>query len=107
MSSGAWNVLALVLGGLGACVALVGTLMIANGYYPSTIRDFLLALPGLLWHAVSGQRTRFEIAQKLAHEDRALTLMGVLVMFIGFLFQIVAAICAFIGTIPETPVDHR
>jgi hypothetical protein len=105
MSSSAWNLLALILGGIGASVALVGTLMIANGYYPTTIGHFLLALPGLLWHAIRGQRTRFEIAQKFAQEDRAVTLMGVLVMFIGFLFQIVAAICAFIGTLPETPTS--
>ncbi len=104
MSSGTWNLVGLVLTGVGALVGLIGTLMIANGYYPGTIGSFLISLPGMLFDAILFRRKPFEIAQRFGREDRTLTLMGVLVIFVGFLLQLVGAICAFTGTLPDVPL---
>jgi len=102
-----WNLLSLVFAAAGAIIGVCGTLMIANAYYPNGVGSFLWSLAEFLGLAVTFQRRklyrRLEIAQKLANaEVRESTLMGVGLVFLGFCLQLVAAFCAFFGTLGDS-----
>jgi hypothetical protein len=98
------NLFILVLTVIAAFVGVAGTLMMANGYYPGGVLSFFASLPELLVGVFRRQHTkRLEIAQKLADkEDRTMTLMGLCLVFLGFLLQLIAATLAFLGTLTDT-----
>lgn len=109
LSATAWNTFSLIAAALGAVVGVLGTLMVANAYYPGGVWDFLRSLPSFLGLALTFRRKRMhrrlEIAQRFAgvnHEDRALSLMGICLVFLGFAIQLVGAVCAFLGTLGDS-----
>src|SRR5579872_1504457 len=101
-SSTIWNTLSLIAAALGAVVGVLGTLMVANAYYPGGVWDFLRSLPSFLFLAFTFQRNRvhrrLQIAQSFGsvnHADRALSFMGICLVFLGFLIQLLGAVSLF------------
>ena len=94
---------------LGVIVGVMGTLMICKPYHPFSYLAFVRHLLGVIWAFRRGaeEATRLiRIASQLGavnEEDRANSLMGVYVVFFGFVLQAIGAVLSGINAILANP----
>jgi hypothetical protein len=90
-----------------------GTLQISAPYHPFSVPGFVRHVLGVIWELCHGSRRamlRVKIASKLGavnEEDRAKSLVGVYLVFLGFVLQSIGAVLWSLDAILVTRLPSR
>jgi len=101
-----WNIAGSLLAGLGASLALFGSLTMAHTYLAMPLWEFILQAPRYILLALLRKRTELQDEVELARaneERRVDTLMGLCQLVFGFFLQILGIVCLYVGTLPDPP----
>ncbi len=104
MSPATWNIVGSLLTGLGALIALSGSLMMARGYLSMPLLQFLVQAPRLVLFSLLRKNKELEDEVDLAEankESRVRTLVGLCQIVIGFFLQTLGTIFLYLGTLPN------
>lgn len=101
-----WNLAGTLLSVAGASFGILGSLMMAHGYHPHSLRGYVLSLPYLAYlfvrHGTPRVRSCLARQQRFAQlnpENRALSLAGLCLVFFGFVLQLLGTLCSYAGTL--------
>lgn len=110
VSSQALYFLGFALATMGSGLGVLGALMQANAYYPFKLREFLAHIFLIFRKGLrEGPEAAFNgvrVATALApgkREDRAKFLVGLYLVFCGFLVDVLVALLALNGSIMDSP----
>jgi hypothetical protein len=88
---------------IGVVIGVYGTFLMTKFYHPYSFSGFIKSLVNMLGRAITGQQRRNELHVdiaaefgKLNQEKKGETLSGANWLFVGFFFQTVGAVLAFI-----------
>jgi hypothetical protein len=95
------NVLGYVISALGAVMGIVGSLFMANAYHRFPFKDLLLTFWDVLVKLLKGRSAAMGYVEMISRtsqgkpENRTLSLIGLCMVFGGFLLQLVGSTVSF------------
>ena len=103
------NILGYAISALGAVLGIIGSLFMANAYHRFPFKDLLLTFWDVAAKLLQGRAAAMAYVEKISHtslgkpENRTLSLIGLCMVFGGFLLQLVGSTVSFAASLLTPP----